>query len=113
MVQKEFKDETEFNLIVAAIKTQLLTLFDRVRVPKFGNRNEILSFYCEIDSLITGNHKNSEWVYMAHFFSDEYIPTYYNRTLDQKVMETMPDIHHQFERANPLLFAERVTQRSV
>jgi hypothetical protein len=107
MERKKFKDENEFNAVVSAIRTQLLTLFDRVGLPKFGSDNGILSFYCEIDPLITGNPKNSEWVYMAHFFANEYIPFYHDRILEQKVIETMPDIHYQFKRCNPSLFAER------
>jgi hypothetical protein len=44
MEAKEFKDEHEFNAVVSAIKTQLLTLFDRVLEPGFEKWNAILAF---------------------------------------------------------------------
>jgi len=113
MEQKEFKDENEFNAVVSAIKTQLLTLFDRVLEPGFEKWNAILAFYCEIGPESTGRPVGTQWVYMAYFCCDEYIPFYHAGFLDWEVMKIMPDIHYQFERANPLLFAERVTQKSV
>jgi hypothetical protein len=106
MELKEYKDQDEFNAVMAAIRNKLLTIFDRVKTPKFSNWNGILSFLCEIGpevSVIRGDG----WIYMATFFSDEYLPYYLEGSLDQHVQDELPDILIQFERCNPKLYAQR------
>ena len=61
----------------------------------------------------SGRPAGTQWVYVAYFFCEEYIPFYCAGILDREFMKIMPDINYQFERAKPLLFSERVTQKSV
>jgi hypothetical protein len=104
MERTDYKDQDEFNAVMAAIKVQLLTIFDRVVEPKFTNWNAVLSFVCEIGPEVSVT-RGDQWIYQATFFTDEYLPYYLEGTLDQHVQEELPDFHIQFERCNPKLHA--------
>jgi hypothetical protein len=106
MERIEYKDQEEFNAVMAAIKTQLLTLFERVKEPEFSSWNAILSFLCEIGPEVSVT-RGDGWIYQATFFTDEYLPYYLEGTLDQHVQDELPDILIQFERCNPKLYAQR------
>jgi hypothetical protein len=105
MERMEYKDINEFNAVMAAIKTHLLTIFDRVKEPKFSGWNAILSFMCEIGPEVSVT-RGDGWIYMATFFTDEYLPYYLEGTLDQHIQDELRDILIQFERCNPKLYAQ-------
>jgi hypothetical protein len=102
----DYKDIDEFNAVMASIKVQLLTIFDRVKVPEYSVWNAVLSFVCEIGPEVSVT-RGDGWIFQATFFTDEYLPYYLEGTLDQHVQDELPDFLIQFERCNPKLYTQR------